>query len=199
MKRALTIGRDDSCDIHINDNTDIVSRHHAIVEVGRFGKYYIVDQSRNGTYVNGLRIPSQQRYEIRRGDEISLAHTALLNWEQVPKDNTLLYLIIGIVSTLIVVAAVVIGVSYFDGKPSSSSADTEWMSGNSGSFTPSDTNPIGVGDDGGSSSGDEGNQEGSSDEGEDEKETTPKQTKPKSNKKTEAPKEAEKAVVDAIY
>lgn len=114
MKRVLTIGRDYSSDIHINDNTDIVSRNHATIEIGRFGKYYIVDQSRNGTYVNGIRIPSQQKYEVRRGEEVSLAHTAILDWSLVPKDRSFIYVLIGVVSVIVAVTAVVVGVLYFD-------------------------------------------------------------------------------------
>ncbi len=200
MKRVLTIGRDDSCDIHINDNTDVVSRHHAIVEVGRFGKYYIVDQSRNGTYVNGSRIPTQQKHALRRGDEVSLAHTAILDWEQVPKDNTLLHIIIGVVSALILIAAIIVGVTYLDGKPSSSSTDVEWVSGENEDINPSNTTPI----DGDNSEGEtteDGDAQDDSSEDEDapKEDTTPKQDKPKNNKKAETSKEPEKAIVDAIY
>lgn len=197
MKRVLTIGRDESCDIHINDNTDVVSRHHAFVEVGRFGKYYIVDQSTNGTYVNGLRIPPQQKYEIRRGDEVSLAHTSLLNWEQVPKDNSLTYIIVGVVSALIVVAAVMAVLFYFDGKQSSSATDIEWVGDNNQSLTPGGTTPIDSNNDGADAAEDDGEEEDAPEE-QQPAEETPKQEKPKSNKAA-ASKEAEKAIVDAIY
>lgn len=197
MKRILTIGRDYSCDIHIDDNTDIVSRHHAVVEVGRFGKYYVTDQSRNGTYVNGMRIPSQQKYEITRGDEVSLAHTALLDWGLVPKDNTLMYIFIGIVSTLLIVAAVVLGVSYFDGKSSYSESNTEWIGGSGDDVK---VIPGEDGEDDSSSSDDKKDEDKSA------QDTTKKESSPKKNSKKPAKKPAtkkadseEKAVVDAIY
>ena len=52
--RPVVIGRDDDCDIRIND--DSVSRRHACVQPGADG-YDVVDlQSTNGTYVNDARI-----------------------------------------------------------------------------------------------------------------------------------------------
>ena len=47
MKRYFVIGRDPQADINIPDETDVVSRHHAVLEVGRDGKYFIIDQSQN--------------------------------------------------------------------------------------------------------------------------------------------------------
>ena len=48
---VYSIGRDPACNIVINDNTDVVSRRHAILNVYPSGKMTIVDQSHNGTYV----------------------------------------------------------------------------------------------------------------------------------------------------
>ena len=49
MKKIYTIGRDESCDIVIPDNTDIISRLHATIRVESNNKLFITDQSRNGT------------------------------------------------------------------------------------------------------------------------------------------------------
>ena len=55
-KRIYTIGREPQCDIWLQDSTDVASRNHAILEVGNGGKYFLTDQSRNGTYVNGIKM-----------------------------------------------------------------------------------------------------------------------------------------------
>ncbi len=46
--KKIIFGRGDSCDIVISSN--LASRQHAGIEL-RFGKFFIVDQSTNGTYV----------------------------------------------------------------------------------------------------------------------------------------------------
>jgi len=102
MKKFLTIGRDAQCDICINDSTDVVSRNHAILEIGGNGKYFIVDQSRNGTYVNGMRISSNEKVPVTRNDVISLAHVRELDWSLVPKNNDRL-LWIGVASAVVAV------------------------------------------------------------------------------------------------
>ena len=111
MKRILTIGRDYSCDIHINDGADIVSRNHATLEIGIGGKYYITDTSSNGTYVNGMRIPYQQRFEITREDEVSFAHAAILEWNTVPRDKTIMIAVIGVVAAIVVAVAIALAVT----------------------------------------------------------------------------------------
>ena len=48
------------------------------IEQGDFSKKYIIDEnSTNGTYVNGIRIQSQQTVEISPGDRITLADLEL--------------------------------------------------------------------------------------------------------------------------
>ena len=107
MKKFLTIGRDSQCDICIVDKSDVVSRQHAILEIGGGGKYYITDKSRNGTYVNGIKIAANERVPVTRKDIISLAHIQELDWNRVPKDNTLIYGIIA-VGILVVLAVVLL-------------------------------------------------------------------------------------------
>lgn len=85
MKQILTIGRGLHCDIVLSDATDVVSREHATLELDKSGKYYLVDISRNGTYVNGMRIMPNQRVLVSRGDVISFAHAQNLDWNRVPR------------------------------------------------------------------------------------------------------------------
>ena len=101
--KALSIGREQGCDIVINDSTDVISRRHAILNISSSGKITIVDQSRNGTYVNGIRISQNVPVPVTRKDIISFAHVAKFDWNAVPKSNsTMSYIIMGIVGVLVI-------------------------------------------------------------------------------------------------
>ena len=101
--KALSIGREQGCDIVSNDSTDVISRRHAILNISSSGKITIVDQSRNGTYVNGIRISQNVPVPVTRKDIISFAHVAKLDWNAVPKSNsTMSYIIMGIVGVLVI-------------------------------------------------------------------------------------------------
>lgn len=102
--KALSIGREQGCDIVINDRTDVISRRHAILNISSSGKITIVDQSRNGTYVNGIRISQNVPVPVTRKDIISFAHVAKLDWNAVPKSNsTMRYVIMGVAGILVIV------------------------------------------------------------------------------------------------
>lgn len=88
MNKVYTIGRDPSCDIIINDPSDVVSRVHATLKVKGRGIYILVDQGRNGTYVNGMRMSPNEEIPVSRKDVISFAHIADLDWEQIPKESS---------------------------------------------------------------------------------------------------------------
>ncbi len=67
--RRLTIGRDQTCDLEIND--DFMSRMHAVLELTE-GGYLLSDcNSRNGTIVNDKQITS---LILRPGDQIRLGN-----------------------------------------------------------------------------------------------------------------------------
>lgn len=87
MKRSFTIGRDSQNDIVISDPSDLVSRLHATLKVDDKGHYKIMDQSTNGTYVNGIRLEKFVDVPVTRKDEISLASVAILDWDEVPKSK----------------------------------------------------------------------------------------------------------------
>lgn len=109
--KAYSIGREAGCDIVINDNTDVVSRRHAILTVSSTGKMTITDQSYNGTYVNGIRISQNVPVPVTRKDKISFAHIARLDWNQVPRTITIQQYVLMAVAALIVLAACVLGYS----------------------------------------------------------------------------------------
>ncbi len=69
MKKV--IGREYDCDIVLENGR--ISRHHAKLLLEN-GRVYIKDtNSSNGTFINGHRISAEQYYELRNGDELSLA------------------------------------------------------------------------------------------------------------------------------
>lgn len=107
--KVYSIGREHGCDIFINDNTDVISRRHAVLNVSPSGKMTIVDQSHNGTYVNGIRISTNVPVPVTRKDNISFAHVARLDWNMVPKGNSaiLRYVVIGVVALVAVIGGVV--------------------------------------------------------------------------------------------
>jgi predicted component of type VI protein secretion system len=96
--KSYSIGRDMGCDIVMNDNTDVISRRHAVLTVSSSGKMTITDQSSNGTYVNGIKISPNVAVPVTRKDSISFAHVATLDWNMIPKStNWITYLIVGLV------------------------------------------------------------------------------------------------------
>ena len=74
-KEEFTIGKSpDKVDGVIPGNSAI-SRVHCKIAHSWNGKYYIVDMnSSNGTYLNGLRVPSDQYLELNEGDIIRIAN-----------------------------------------------------------------------------------------------------------------------------
>lgn len=119
--KVYSIGREAGCDIVISDSTDVISRRHAVLNVMPSGKMTIVDQSHNGTYVNGIRIAPNVPVPVTRKDNISLAHVARLDWNRVPKPaGAMPYIIAAIVVVVLAVAGVVgyhWGASLFNTKP----------------------------------------------------------------------------------
>lgn len=111
MKKILTIGRNPECDICIPDSTDVVSREHAVLKIGRCGKYFLIDKSRNGTYVNGIRMATNEKIPVTRKDVVSFAHMRELDWSLVPKDRSLLKWSLWTLGTAGLIAVVLILVS----------------------------------------------------------------------------------------
>lgn len=101
--KAISIGRDNGCDIVLNDNTDIISRRHAVLNIYSTGKMTIVDQGRNGTYVNGIRITPNVPFPVSRKDVVSFAHIIQLDWALVPNSaSRMRNIVVGIVLFIVV-------------------------------------------------------------------------------------------------
>lgn len=112
MKKVYTIGRDPQSDIVINDNTDVVSRLHATIRI-EGSKMFLIDQSQNGTYLNGMRMSANEEIPVTREDTISFANVAELDWTLLPDPKKAQMKTIGIVvAALIAVAVIVFVVLY---------------------------------------------------------------------------------------
>lgn len=123
--KAYSIGRETGCDIVINDNTNVISRRHAILNVTSSGKMTIIDQSQNGTYVNGIRISANVPVPVTRKDNISFAHIAKLDWNMIPKEaNFLTWAAIG-AGAIIVAVGLFLGIQYWQSSGSTTPASSE--------------------------------------------------------------------------
>ncbi len=111
--KTYSIGRDLNCDIVINDSTDVISRRHALLNVTPSGKMTIIDQSSNGTYVNGIRITQNVPVPVTKKDIVSLAHVAKLDWNQIPKSNQWIKYLIWTGAAIIVILAAIFGIKAF--------------------------------------------------------------------------------------
>ena len=80
--KTITIGRGPENMVTLNDAK--TSRRHALLRCHSTGKMEIVDLSQNGTFVNGMKIPSNKPYPISRKDLVVFAHAETLNWDEVP-------------------------------------------------------------------------------------------------------------------
>lgn len=68
FKGIYGIGSNFNNDIQISGAT--VSRYHATVKQAKDGKMYIVDHSKNGTTVDGVKIPKDSLYRIKKSSAV---------------------------------------------------------------------------------------------------------------------------------
>lgn len=80
--KTITIGRGEGCNINIDD--EMMSRRHAIIKIPTFGGMEIVDMSKNGTSVNGIRLRPNVPFPVSRKDVVTFAEVAQLDWSKVP-------------------------------------------------------------------------------------------------------------------
>ena len=104
--KTITIGRDSSCTICINDER--ISRRHALLKIHNTGKMEIVDMSSNGTYVNGIKLAKNVPFPVTRKNSVVFGHARQLDWSDVPDPTKPIKIIALSVLGLIVVAVIVI-------------------------------------------------------------------------------------------
>ncbi|MBR4921051.1 MAG: FHA domain-containing protein [Prevotella sp.] len=80
--KTITIGRGDGCTITIDD--EMMSRRHAIIKIPTFGNMEVVDMSKNGTFVNGVRLRPNVPFPVTRKDVVNFADVYQLDWSKVP-------------------------------------------------------------------------------------------------------------------
>ena len=80
--KTITIGRGEGCHIIVDD--EMMSRRHAIIKIPTFGGMEIVDMSKNGTFVNGVRLRPNVPFPVTRKDVVNFADVHQLDWSQVP-------------------------------------------------------------------------------------------------------------------
>ncbi len=68
-KESFIIGRNPSCEIQLNSR--VVSSQHARITIDR-GRFFIIDQSANGTILNGKQIKPKTPVPLNHGDTISI-------------------------------------------------------------------------------------------------------------------------------
>jgi hypothetical protein len=82
-EEGLLFGRDPECDVVV-ENQGVSSRHFRILK-GRTGKTFVEDlHSKNGTFLNGTRLPPGKRVEVKPNDAIRIPGARFLIWNGRP-------------------------------------------------------------------------------------------------------------------
>ncbi len=108
---------------HFNNEIQIsgatVSRYHATVKHGKDGKMYIFDHSKNGTTVNGTKIPSNNPVQIKKSSAVVCGGVPV-NLSHLPWPDNAWKKIVGIAASIILVVGLGFAVSKieFGGKMS---------------------------------------------------------------------------------
>lgn len=72
----ITIGRESDNDVIVDNK--LASRHHALIQKIK-NAYFIKDEeSTNGTFVNGIRIPAGKYVKLNPGDKITVGNMNLV-------------------------------------------------------------------------------------------------------------------------
>lgn len=103
--KTITIGRDASCNICINDER--ISRRHALLKIYDTGKMEIVDMSSNGTYVNGIKLAKNVPFPVTRKNNVVFGHARQLDWNDIPDPTKPIKIVALSVLGLVVITAIV--------------------------------------------------------------------------------------------
>jgi pSer/pThr/pTyr-binding forkhead associated (FHA) protein len=102
--KVITIGRGDDNQIIIEDNQNLVSRHHATLRISDTGRMEIVSTGVNGTFINGFMIKPNVPHKVSRKDIVSFAHVRQLDWSQVPDPfKPVRYAILAVVALVVLI------------------------------------------------------------------------------------------------
>ena len=72
----ITIGREYDNDVVVDNK--LASRHHAVIQKIK-NAYFLKDEnSTNGTYLNGTKIPADKYVKLNPGDKITIGNMSLV-------------------------------------------------------------------------------------------------------------------------
>lgn len=98
---------------HFNNDFQIsgatVSRYHATVKHGRDGKMYIVDHSKNGTTVDGIKVPQNTPYRIKRNSAVVCGGVPV-DLSRLPWPSQTWKYVLGIAASILILVGVGVGV-----------------------------------------------------------------------------------------
>ncbi len=106
-KGLYGIGSHFNNDIQVSGST--VSRYHATVKQGRDGKMYIVDHSKNGTTVDGTKIPSNTNIRIKR-NSVVVCGGVPVDLRNLPWKTDIWKYVAGIAACLVLAAGIGVGI-----------------------------------------------------------------------------------------
>lgn len=106
-KGIYGIGSHFNNDIQVTGAT--VSRYHATVKQGRDGKFYIFDHSKNGTTVDGVKIPKDTPYRIKKKSAVVCGGVPVNLATQLPWPSESWKYVVGAVAGLLVLVGVGFG------------------------------------------------------------------------------------------
>ena len=72
----ITIGRDTDNDVVVDNK--LASRHHAMIQKIKDAYFIRDEESTNGTWVNGVKIPSGKYVKLNTGDKITIGNMNLV-------------------------------------------------------------------------------------------------------------------------
>lgn len=111
-KAIFGIGTHFNNDIQVSGST--VSRYHATIKVGKDNKVYIVDHSKNGTTVDGVKIPPHSPYRIKKNSAVVCGGVAV-NLSKVSWPSNVGLTILKVVAVVLVLAGLGFGTWTFLG------------------------------------------------------------------------------------
>lgn len=106
-KGVYGIGSHFNNDLQISGAT--VSRYHATVKHGRDGKMYLIDHSKNGTTVNGTKIPHDTPVVIKKKSSVACGGVPV-DLSKLPWPSNPWPMIIGVVAAVVVLLGAGVGI-----------------------------------------------------------------------------------------
>ena len=72
----ITIGRESDNDVVVDNK--LASRHHAVIQKIKDAYFLKDENSTNGTYLNGVKIPPDKYVKLNPGDKVTIGNMSLV-------------------------------------------------------------------------------------------------------------------------